>query len=302
MQEHARSMVLASFAADSLALGAHWIYDTAKIDQQFGRITDLLAPVKGTYHPAKNLGDFTHYGDQGFHLLEHLVAHGGRFDVNEYSRDWQSFMMEYQGYKDKATKETLKNLEDGKGPETCGSQSTDLGGPARIAPLIYCYRDNLNELLAAVTAQTAFTHSGPGVIDGALFLARSCYSILHGAGPRQAFEEALDNNMASLDLDLRLRKCLEAADLDTRRQVKEFGQMCSMNAALPGAVYTVLKNEDSLEEALIETVMAGGDSAARGMVVGMLLGAYHGRDKIPSRWLNKLNRYQEIQTALDKLP
>lgn len=302
MQEHARSMVLASFAADSLALGAHWMYDTAKIDQQFGRITDLLAPVEGTYHPSKNLGDFTHYGDQTFHLLEHLAAHRGRFDVNEYSRDWHSFMMEYQGYKDKATKETLKNLEDGKGPETCGSQSTDLGGPARIAPLIYCYRDNLNEMLAAITAQTAFTHSGPGVVDGASFLARSCYSILHGAGPREAFEEALDNNMASLNLDLRLRKCLEATDLDTRRQVKEFGQMCSMNAALPGAVYTVLKNEDSLEEALIETVMAGGDSAARGMVVGMLLGAYHGRDKIPSRWLNKLNRYQEIQTALDKLP
>jgi ADP-ribosylglycohydrolase len=135
-----------------------------------------------------------------------------------------------------------------------------------------------------------------------LFLARSCYSILHGAGPREAFEEALDNNMASLDLDLRLRKCLETADLDTRRQVKEFGQMCSMNAALPGAVYTVLKNEDSLEEALIETVMAGGDSAARGMVVGMFLGAYHGGDKIPSRWLKNLSRDQEIQTALDKLP
>jgi ADP-ribosylglycohydrolase len=302
MQEHARSMVLASFAADSLALGAHWIYDTAKIDQQFGRITDLLAPVEGSYHPSKNLGDFTHYGDQSFHLLEHLAAHSGHFDVNEYSRDWQSFMIEYQGYKDKATKETLKNLQAGKGPDTCGSQSTDLGGPARIAPLIYCYRDNLDEMLAAVTAQTVFTHSGPGVVDGALFLARSSYSILHGAAPREAFEEALDDNMASVDLDLRLRKCLEATDLDTRRQVKEFGQMCSMNAALPGAVYTVLKNEDSLEDALIETVMAGGDSAARGMVVGMLLGAHHGGDKIPSRWLENLSRYQEIQTALDKLP
>ncbi len=302
MQEHARAMVLASLTGDSLALGAHWIYDTAKIDEQFGRITDLLAPVEGSYHPAKNLGDFTHYGDQCFHLLEHLAAKGGHFDVNEYSRDWQSFMMGYQGYKDKATKETLKNLAAGKGPQTCGSQSTDLGGPARIAPLIYCYRDNLNEMLAAVTAQTTFTHSGPGVVDGALFLTRSCYSILHGARPREAFEEALDNTMASLDLDLRLRKCLEATNLDTRRQVKEFGQMCAINAALPGAVYTVLKNEDSLEEALIETVMAGGDSAARGMVVGMLLGAYHGRDKIPSRWVNKLNCCKEIQTSLDELP
>ena len=84
--------------------------------------------------------------------------------------------------------------------------------------------------------------------------------------------------------------------------VKEFGQMCAIKAALPGAVYTVLQNEDNLEEALIETVMAGGDSAARGMVVGMLLGAYHGPDKIPSRWLDRLNKYEQIITALKKLP
>jgi ADP-ribosylglycohydrolase len=78
--------------------------------------------------------------------------------------------------------------------------------------------------------------------------------------------------------------------------------MCSIGAALPGAVYTVLKHEDSLEEALIETVMAGGDSAARGMVVGMLLGAYHGADKIPARWLEKLTRRKQILAALDQLP
>ncbi|RLB33782.1 MAG: ADP-ribosylglycohydrolase family protein, partial [Deltaproteobacteria bacterium] len=33
-----RAMVLASFVADSLALGAHWIYDTALIEKQFGRV------------------------------------------------------------------------------------------------------------------------------------------------------------------------------------------------------------------------------------------------------------------------
>jgi ADP-ribosylglycohydrolase len=302
MKEHARSMVLAAFVADSLALGAHWIYDTEKIDRQFGRITDLLAPGEATYHPAKNLGDFTHYGDQSFHLLEHLAARGGHFDVTAYGRDWQASMAKYQGYKDKATKETLKNLDTGKGPESSGSQSTDLGGPARIAPLIYCYRDNLAEMLSAITAQIAFTHSGPGVLDGAVFLAESCYAILHGATPREAFEQALEKNMASLDLDLRLRQSLEPADSDTRRRVKEFGQMCSIGAALPGAVYTVLKHEDSLEEALIETVMAGGDSAARGMVVGMLLGAYHGADKIPPRWLEKLTRRKQILAALDQLP
>jgi len=302
MQAQAQSMVLASFVADSFALGTHWIYETTQIDQQFGRITSLLPPHKGTYHPSKILGDFTHYGDQSFHLLEHLATHNGHFDINEYSRDWQAFIAEYQGYRDQATKQTQKNLEAGGGPDTCGPPSADLGGPARIAPLIYCYRGNLDEMLTAVKAQTSFTHSGPGVLDGALFLARSCHAILHGATPREAFGQALTQKIDSPELKLRLSKCLEPAHTDTCQQIKEFGQMCSINAALPGAVYTILKNENDLEEALIETVMAGGDSSARAMVVGMLLGAYHGRDKIPSRWLNKLNKYNQIMAAFNKLP
>lgn len=155
MQAHAQSMVLASFAADSFALGTHWIYDTTKIDKQFGRITSLLPPHEGTYHFSKVLGDFTHYGDQSFHLLEHLATHGGHFDIADYSRDWQSFISQYQGYLDQATKETLKNLESGSDPTICASHSTDLGGPARIAPLIYCYRDNLDKMLTAVKTQTS---------------------------------------------------------------------------------------------------------------------------------------------------
>ena len=302
MQAHAKAMVLASFAADSLALGAHWIYDTKKIEQQFGRITELLPPPEETYHPTKNRGEFTHYGDQSLLLLQHLAALQGRFAIDNYRSAWQSFMTDYQGYKDHASKETLHNLTEDPRRTSCGSTSTDLGGPAIMAPLIYCYRDDLPAMLEAITALTSLTHCGPGVIGGALFLARSCYAILHGATPRQSFTEALTESTESTELDLRLGKCLEPAINDTRRQIKEFGQMCAIKAALPGAVYTVLQNEDNLEEALIETVMAGGDSAARGMVVGMLLGAYLGPEKIPPRWLEPLIEYKQIVTAVETLP
>jgi ADP-ribosylglycohydrolase len=203
---------------------------------------------------------------------------------------------------DHASKDTLKNMAAGKGVDVCGSESTDLGGAARIAPIIYCYRENLDEMLTAVKAQTALTHRGPGAVDGALFLARSSFAILHGATPRDAVKEAVTHVTDNADLYSRLDKCLKPSESSTSQMVKEFGQMCAINAALPGAVYTVLKNEDNLQEALIETVMAGGDSAARGMVVGMLLGAYHGTEKIPRPWLDKLNKYKKIITALKTLP
>ena len=45
MTTQATAMVLASFAADSLALGAHWIYDTDEIDRRIGRIENLCKPL-----------------------------------------------------------------------------------------------------------------------------------------------------------------------------------------------------------------------------------------------------------------
>ncbi|EKD35475.1 MAG: hypothetical protein ACD_75C01898G0003, partial [uncultured bacterium] len=43
-------------------------------------------------------------------------------------------------------------------------------------------------------------------------------------------------------------------------------------------------------------------SAARGMVVGMVLGASLGRNAIPRRWLEGMVKYREIEAALEKLP
>jgi len=301
MQSSAQAAVFASFVADSLTLGVHWMYDTAQIDQHVGRVTDLLSPLEGSYHPTKKRGDLTHYGDQTLHLLQYLARHGGRFSLASYAAEWQGLWHEYKGYVDRATRVTLQNLEAGTPPETSGSPSTDLGGGARIAPLLYCYQQDLEGLLAAVHAQTSLTHNSPSALAAADFLARSCFAILHGSPPRQAFLQTLENGVGDLDLDLRLRRCLDLPETDIRSVIKDFGQMCSVSAALPGAIYTVLQNENNLEEALIETAMAGGDSAARGMVVGMILGAHLGMEKIPPRWLKDLVSYQEIQTALDNL-
>jgi len=72
MTDNRRPMVMASFAADSLALGVHWIYDAAKIKQDFGRVDALRKPLPNSYHPTKEKGEFTHYGDQTFVLLEQI--------------------------------------------------------------------------------------------------------------------------------------------------------------------------------------------------------------------------------------
>jgi len=79
--------------------------------------------------------------------------------------------------------------------------------------------------------------------------------------------------------------------------------MCSVETALPGTIHLITKYEKDLKEALVENVMAGGDSSSRGMFVGMVLGAYSGIDALPIDWLNTLNardRIDELLAALDK--
>lgn len=67
-------------------------------------------------------------------------------------------------------------------------------------------------------------------------------------------------------------------------------------------VHLIAKNEDNLEEALIQGVMAGGDNAARCMFVGMILGAHLGQESIPEKWVSELVKREEIEALLEQIP
>lgn len=301
MNENARAMVLASFAADSLALAAHWIYDTAKIDQEYGIIEHLLPPAADSYHSNRRKGDFTHYGDQALVLLKHL-AEARQFDLTGFADAWQRFCRSSDGYMDKATRKTLAALDEGKSPEECGSGSSDLGGPARIAPLIYWYYNDPDRLMASAHQQTYLTHTGSGIAASTEFIVRTALGVLHGQTPAAAINQVLDDGVQDLDLDMRLRRSVDTTADDSRRVIGEFGQMCSTSAALPGAVHLILAYQDNLREALIQNVMAGGDSAARGLVVGMILGAYQGMDGLETSWLTEMRAIRTIEQCLDQAP
>jgi ADP-ribosylglycohydrolase len=65
--------------------------------------------------------------------------------------------------------------------------------------------------------------------------------------------------------------------------------------------HLITKYEDNFKQAMIANVMAGGDSAARGMLTGMVLGAYHGLAGIPEPWLAGLKGIDRINAFLAAL-
>jgi ADP-ribosylglycohydrolase len=66
-------------------------------------------------------------------------------------------------------------------------------------------------------------------------------------------------------------------------------------------VHLITKYENNLREGLIENAMAGGDSAGRGLIVGMVLGAHLGIEAIPQNWIDELKAHQEIIDLMEKI-
>ncbi len=300
MKDRARAMIMASFAADSLALGAHWIYSTGKISRDFGRIETFLTPGADSYHPTKKQGEFTHYGDQAVVLLESL-AHKGRFEPEDFSQRWRQFFRDYTGYFDQATKDTLKNISLGTDPLQAGSSSNDISGAARIAPVIYCLRNDGVELIKAVRTQTALTHTDPLTIDASEFFARVVLRTLEGNGVMPSIEEVSRTYPEGSLIRLLVKKGMDSCGEESVQAVKSFGQDCHAPDALPAVIHLVCRYEKDLKEALIQNVMAGGDSAARGMASGMILGAHLGMDSLPPEWMDGMKKANEINNLLDRI-
>ena len=295
-----RSIVLASLTADALALGAHWIYDTRQIDEQIGRMDTLRDPLPTSFHTTKRRGEFTHYGDQTLLLLRSL-SEAGRFSLVTFSRMWQAMFDDYTGYRDQATRVTLGRLAEGQAPEEAGSTSSDLGGAARIAPLVYRYQHDEESLMEAVRRQTAMTHRNTDVVDSAVYFAMVALLVMRDYTPSAAIEKVTHVAFDRSPFKEWVEMGLASRNESTREAIGRFGQACDVKAAFPGVIHLVAKYQDAPREGLIENVMAGGDSAARGLLTGMVFGAYAGTEAIAPEWLTVLKSRPLIEDHLEVL-
>jgi ADP-ribosylglycohydrolase len=300
MKDKAEAGLKASLLGDSLALGAHWIYDTQQIDTQIGRVDGLRAPLPHSYHATKKKGDQTHYGDQVLVLLDSLAS-AGRFAPSDFGSRWREFFVHYDGYFDHATKDTLARMNAGQGLTASGSSSSDLAGAARIAPLVYVYRDDPAGLVEAARQQTAMTHQHPHVVGSAEFFALAALRILSGETPTDAVRQVAAHGDARAPFRDWVAAGLDSAASSTRSAIGGFGQMCDVQAGFPGVIHLVAKYQERLRDGLVENVMAGGDSAARGLLAGMLLGLHRGRAALPEDWLAVLRCAPQIDAQLARI-
>ena len=234
------------------------------------------------------------------------------------------------GYLNGGTRQTLQNLM--RYPDARGRQRMELAAnvncliaATHFLPIFFTSSDE--ETLVNDAISTVYlSHKNRDPIYAAEFLSRTLYKLFYD---NLGLEEALNLAAAKVNdpfISEKLydakKKVQEATDPNSQLSKEEFvddialtsmarlwdvgktepikvGKASPTEGALPGALYIALKYQNSLEEALIANANIGGDSAARGMVIGMLLGAIHGKGAIPERWLSALNSLSHVEKQFE---
>lgn len=289
MNNKLRGMLLGSLVGDAFALGAHWIYDIKEIENAFGVVEEIVEPLKGSYHVNKVKGDLTHYGDQTMILMNYM-SEAKTYDQEGFKVFWLEAMKTFKGYEDHAIKESIKILKDESA--LTGSSSNELGGAARMAPLIYKYSQNKEKLLLYIMKETSLTHTDSVLLNMTQVIVGITLKILEGESMEASISHG--QSKASKPVADLMEKALERIEDEPKEVITDFGQSCASKNAFPIVIYLLAKYPNDYKEALIQNVMGGGDSAARGMILGMILGAHNGEEAIPKTWLEAMNVYSEI--------
>ena len=284
-------LLFGSFCADALSLGVHWIYDANELAQKYGRVTGYQAPGPDSYHPHKQAGDQGHVGDQALCLLTFLKREK-RWDTVAFMDEWLGMWPTYNDYIDGATKTTLGNIQNQTDKTQGGSNSVEIAGPARIAPLVsFLAQGPENEVVQAAIEQTKLTHRSPEAEETASFLAKASYRLIHGA--------RLEDTVRETAPEWALKSANSVLPQNAVDAMAKLGPACSISSALPSVIYLALKHGENTEIALIENAMAGGDNCARGLALGMLLGAANGYTSIPEQWRNDLNGANALHELIE---
>lgn len=225
--------------------------------------------------------------------LARTIARDGRYDADAareaYVRWYRSGPFDMGGT-------TARALGGYSGGPVITSEAN--GSMMRASPLAVhlAGRDaTLEELVRLARADSALTHPSRVCQDAcAVYVATMAVAIHAGIPALAAYRAALDI-AEKIDAAPTVRGVLARAGYD-RPEV--YGGMTQgwVLIALQNAFYQLL-HAPSAEEGIVDTVGQGGDTDTNACIAGALLGAVHGKAKMPDRWLAVLRRCEPTVEA-----
>lgn len=313
----ARGAILGTYIGDALAMPVHWYYDRIALREDYGVVTDYLAPKnphadsilwRSRYDAPNERGEILHeqkryWGQRGVHYHQFLKAgentlnlklctllleslnETGSYDRIDWLDRYIAFMTTPGNHRDTYVeeyhREFFANYAMGRAPTDCAVTEKHIGGLVMVAPLVVFHRHDPKAARQAAKAHVSLTHRGPRMEAAVDLLVDILLPVLAGAGLRETIESLLDRGESSL-LAHPFRDWIAESDLQVVG--RRLSPACYVEDSVPAVIYFALKYHDAPEAALVANTMAGGDNAYRGAVLGALLGAGNGAEGFPMRW------------------
>lgn len=185
--------------------------------------------------------------------------------------------------------------------EPVENDSKGAGAIMRIGPVAMLFAEQDDKVMDVfnLAEECAWvTHGHPtGYLSAAAFAvilhALLCQKSLHeGIAEAKRFLTQKEGSKETLDA---LEKALKLAQQGTSNEdaIHQIGEGWVAEEALGIAIYCALKAKD-FEDGLILAVNHDGDSDTTGLLVGEILGAIYGYEKIPQRWIDGVELRDEI--------
>jgi len=296
-----KNTLIGGLVADAASLGLHWLYDVQRITDVFKEHNNQPAfiPINAENycgevgyfaHGHKHSGMLTHYGESLRLMINSMNDCQGQFNmasVQQHFKDTFSSGGSYHGYIDKPTAGTLKNLASGR-TEPSGIEDDQLPALARLAPVILAYHSH-TDFKATLKQAIEITNTHPDALNYGQVYAGLLALILTGSEMKAALQQVAEQ--APETVRKGLKEAINNNEPDSVKYGELTGRACPLSQAMP-LCFHILNNTESYQQAVETNILAGGDNAGRGIVIGTLLGAYYGIDEnkgIPIEWLLKLD-------------
>lgn len=235
------------------------------------------------------------YGRQMLWLLEYMKE-SKVYDPFAFGDIWKNKMSQEKGHIDKASLDTLANLKSGRSYLGAGSGSHDLSVVGRHAPIMYTLK-GMDEMLESVKFHTCLTHMSKEAIDTSKYMAEVTLAMIYNLDVANTLQERA--KFYGKEVEAQVEKGFELRDKPIKVVLRELGTGSDIEGALALTIYLLLNYHDNFSTLMQENLKAGGDVTARGMLMGMIVGARYGFEAIQPIWIEELVEYKIVKKLID---
>lgn len=270
--EHAQGAYLGLAIGDALGATVEFMTPT-EIAHQYGVHREII----GGGWLKLRVGQVTDDTSMSLALGEAILKHG--INAEAFARAFDAWMRGKPVDIGNTVRRGLLRFRNTAEPHGAASEHDAGNGacmrnlPIALATLGWSH----SSLLWAIQQQAHITHHNLISDAGTLCVTRMIHLALHGAS-------------RSILLHGPVRELIEQHPLFSFRGKKSIANPSGYIVDTLRCVFEVVFDTDNFEDCLVEAVNRGGDADTTGAIAGMIAGAMYGREAIPARWLERLDR------------